>query len=311
MMKGQIKKLLSAVLSLLIMLSILTGTQFGGLNVSAADRPPYCGIDVSKHNGNINWSIAKFRGVDFAVLRCYSLQKDEYFDQNYAGAIGNGIAVGAYVYMYAENEAEARQEAQGVLNALGGRSLNLPLYLDVEYKKILSYGKKALTDLMLIELEMFRAAGYRPGIYTSMSYIDSYMDASRLQSYSWWVARWTCERPQLYTFQNETPYSIKKPTCDMWQFSNSGDGGYFGTSSSYVDLSFCYIDFKAQTEEPVQPTTPEVPDQPTTPTEPTQPTTQEGSDQAITTILQFCFDMLKWMWNFAISILTLIAGAAN
>ena len=295
-MKGHMKKLLSAVLSILIMLSILTGADFGGLQANAADSPPYCGIDVSKHNGYINWSTVKSRGVDVAFLRCYSLQKDEYFDLNYSGAVSNGIAVGAYAYMYAENEFEARLEAQNTLNALGGKALDLPLFLDVEYKKVLALGKKTLTDLMLIELEMFRAAGYQAGIYTSQSYIDSYMDAYRLQDYSWWVAKWTCEQPQLYTFRDETAYSFKRPSCSVWQFSNAGDGGYFGVSSTYVDLSFCYIDFSAPTEQPDQPTPPETPETPDTP------------DQAITNILQICLEMLKWLWNFAITILSLIVA---
>ena len=136
-MNHHIKQLLSTALCLLIMLSIFTAADLGGLKARAAEQPPYCGIDVSKHNGDINWSTVKARNVDFAIIRCYGLRKDEKFDQNYAGAVANGIAVGAYVFMYAEDEAEARQEAQGALDALGGKALDLPLFLDVEYKKVL------------------------------------------------------------------------------------------------------------------------------------------------------------------------------
>ena len=294
MMKGRMKKLLSATLSVLLMLGILTCAEFGGVQASAANCPPYCGLDVSKHNGSINWSTAKARGVDFALLRCYCNRKDECFDQNYAGAVSNGIAVGAYVYMYAENEYEARLEAQSTLNALGGRALDLPLFLDVEYKKVLALGKTRLTDLMIIELEMFRAAGYRPGFYTSRSYLDSYMNPSRLQSYSWWIARWTCEQPKTYTFQNETAYSSKKPaSCELWQFSSAGNGSYYGASSTYVDLNFCYVDWADPEKEPEQPTVLDI------------------LEQALANILQLCFELFKWSGSFTVTFLSLIMSAAT
>ena len=239
------KRLLPLLFCFLLTFSYLKTVSWDSalLYANAADNPPYCGIDVSAHNGNINWSTAKARGVDFAVIRCYCLKKDAYFDQNYNSAKANGIAVGAYIYMYAENADEARYEAQGTLNALGGKNLDLPLFLDVEDSLVTALGKSSLTDLMLIELEMFEAAGYKVGIYTSQSYISSYMDASRLTGYYWWVARWTCVEPQTFTFQSESPSSNKKPSCDMWQFSDGGDGNYYGMSSTYVDLDFCYADF--------------------------------------------------------------------
>ena len=313
------KRLLSAALSLLILLSIFACADFGGLKANAADQPPYCGVDVSKHNGEINWSTVKSRGVDFALLRCYALRKDERFDQNYTGAVENGIAVGAYVFMYAEDEAEARQEAQGTLDALGGKALDLPLFLDVEYKKVLALGKKALTDLMLIELEMFRAAGYKPGIYTSLSFIDTYMDASRLKDYSWWVARWTREQPRTYTFQDESFYSFKRPACDVWQFSDAGDGSYFGMTSTYVDLNFCYVDYFIRPEKTEEPTAPEEPEEPTTPEEPeeqptapeetTQPTTPEETKQTEPSFLEITLNLIRWFWNFTGMIFSIIVAA--
>ena len=318
MMKGHMKQLLSAALCLLMILGIFTIADLGGTKASAADQPPYCGIDVSKHNGEINWSTVKSKGVDFAVLRCYSLKKDETFDKNYAGAAENGIAIGAYVFMYAENETEAREEAQGTLDALAGKFLDLPLFLDVEYKKVIALDKETVTNLMLIELEMFRAAGYQAGIYTSLSYIDTYMDSSKLRDYAWWVARWTREQPQTATFRDETPYSLKKPNCDVWQFSNSGDGSAFGMSSAYVDLDFCYMNFITKPADPEQTTTPADPEQPTTPENPEQPTAPEGTTQPTTpedpgqnelSFLEICLNLIKWFWNLAVMIYSYITAS--
>ena len=73
------------------------------------------GIDVSTHNGNIDWNKVKADGIDFAILRAgfgrLEKQKDEKFEQNYAGAKAARIPVGAYWYSYAMDEDETRLEA--------------------------------------------------------------------------------------------------------------------------------------------------------------------------------------------------------
>ena len=223
----------------------------------AADAPPYRGVDVSRWQGRVDWSAVKAAGVDFALLRCFAYRKDANFEANYAGARAQNIPVGAYVYMYATTEAEAAAEAQGALNALGGRPLQLPLFLDVEDGGVKALGKEKVTDLMLLELQAFAAAGYRAGFYTSQSFVSAYMQADRLTGFDRWIARWTCcttdSNPQTFTLDSQDPNSPKKPDCDIWQFSNGGDGGLYGMSSTYVDLDFCYTDYlNTSPEEPQQ-----------------------------------------------------------
>lgn len=214
---------------------------------AAEETPVWRGIDVSRWQGTVDWAKVKQAGVDFAVLRCYAYRKDTTFDANYAGATAQGIPVGAYVYMYATTEQGAVQEAQATLDAIAGKPMTLPLFLDVEDSSIKTLGRSKLTDLMLIELAIFAAAGYPTGIYTSQSYVSSYMDASRLQDYDWWLARWTCYRTdannKLFSFSDESPASAKKPDCAVWQFSNGGRGSAYGAGSTAVDLNFCYKDY--------------------------------------------------------------------
>ena len=103
------------------------------------------GIDVSKHNGNVNWSHVKADGVEFAIIRAgYGKeisQKDAQFENNYAGCKSNGVPVGAYWYSYATNEAEARQEAAVCLQVLKGKTFEFPIYYDIEEKKQFALGK--------------------------------------------------------------------------------------------------------------------------------------------------------------------------
>ncbi len=238
-MKNHVKKLLAFLIVTVLLVSHLP--------VIYADvTPPYCGIDVSRWQEEIDWKKTAKTEVSFAVIRCYAAGKDSCFDQNYSGAVDNGLYVGAYVYMYALTQQEAEEEARGVLEALEGRGLDLPLFLDVEDKDVLSLGKKTVTNLMLTELNIFEQAGYNGGIYSSSATIKSFMDLSKLIDYDWWVAKWSCHvkesDPTVFTFSDQSPVS-GNPACDMWQFSDCGDGHLYGAKSAKVDLNYCYTDY--------------------------------------------------------------------
>ena len=88
------------------------------------------GIDVSVHNGNIDWNRVKNDGIGFAILRAgygkQVSQKDKKFEENYNGAKAAGIPVGAYWYSYARNVDEARQEAEACITILRGKKFEYP-----------------------------------------------------------------------------------------------------------------------------------------------------------------------------------------
>ena len=219
----------------------------------AADAPPYRGIDVSRWQGNIDWARVKAADIDFAILRCFANRKDTTFETNYAAATARGIDVGAYVYMYATTESAAVAEAQNVLNALSGKALQLPVFLDVEDEDVLALDLQTLRTLMLTELRLFAAAGYSAGIYTSQSRTGLYQNDPAFAGYDRWVAKWSCyatdKNKKTFTFENQDP-AQNHPDCDIWQFSNGGDGSVFGMSSTYVDLDYCYKDYLKAAETP-------------------------------------------------------------
>ena len=95
------------------------------------------GIDVSKHQGVINWEKVKASGqVDFAILRAgfgkESSQIDVQFERNYSECKRLGIPVGAYWYSYAKTTTEAEQEAAVCLSALAGKQFEYPIAFDIE-----------------------------------------------------------------------------------------------------------------------------------------------------------------------------------
>ena len=95
-------------------------------NTDSGKASGILGIDVSEHQGNINWSHVKTDGVKFALIRAgYGKelsQKDSQFENNYVGCKSNGVPCGVYWFSYAESVAEAKQEAQVCLQIIKGKT---------------------------------------------------------------------------------------------------------------------------------------------------------------------------------------------
>lgn len=174
----------------------------------------YRGIDVSKWQGNIDFSKVKQSGVDFVIARIgygmYTNQKDGEFEDNYKGATKNNIPIGVYLYSYALNTNDALKEAEVVLNWLNSRKLNLPVYYDIEDKSQSTLSKETLTKMCETFCEKIEAAGYWAGIYANKYWLTTHLDSKRLeQKYTIWVAQY-----------NDT--NTYKGKYDMWQYTSKG-----------------------------------------------------------------------------------------
>lgn len=172
------------------------------------------GIDVSKHNGNIDWAKVKNAGIQFAILRIgygmYEKQKDVQFENNYKGATNNGIPVGVYLYSYAKSVAEAEREADVCLKWLANRKLQLPVYFDIEDKTQQGLGKSTLDGMCRAFCNKIEKAGYWAGIYANKYWLSSLISGAELgKRYTIWVAQ----------YANSCTY---KGSYAIWQYSSDG-----------------------------------------------------------------------------------------
>lgn len=190
------------------------------------------GIDVSRHQGNIDWEKVKQSGIDFTILRAgygkTASQKDPLFEQNYAGCTAAGIPVGVYWYSYAMSEKEAQQEAAACLSCIQGKRFDYPVFFDIEEKKQLALGKIACSKIASAFLEAMEKAGYFVGIYSSRSHLENYISEELRERYAVWVAHYGVEK---------TNYS---GNFGMWQKSSTGK---ISGISGNVDLDECYVDY--------------------------------------------------------------------
>jgi GH25 family lysozyme M1 (1,4-beta-N-acetylmuramidase) len=191
-------------------------------------------IDVSKHNGDINWTKVKADGIDGVIIRAgygrLIKQKDPCFEKNYKGAMDAGLMVGAYWYSYATTAATAAKEASTFLQAICDKKFELPVYLDIEDKCQVKLSKEVCTDIVTAFGDIMEKAGYYFGVYSFDSFFATNLDDSVGEKYSIWVAR----------VENAKPTSVKK--YDMWQYSWKGNiDGILGN----VDMDIAYKDFKS------------------------------------------------------------------
>ena len=193
-----------------------------GDKVSYTDGKYSLGIDVSHHQGEIDWDKVKAAGYDFAILRIGyrgygqtgSLNRDEKFEENYKNAKAAGLSVGAYFFAQAINEQEAKEEADFVLEILDERPLDLPVVYDPESilddeARTDNVSGQQFTKNTRVFCERIEESGYRPMIYANMLWEAFELDLSELLDYPIWYAD--------YESVPQSPYAF-----EIWQYTNEG-----------------------------------------------------------------------------------------
>lgn len=197
-------------------------------DISKTDKPLSNGIDLSCHNGSIDWTKVK---ADFVILRAgygkETNQVDSRFEEYYSNAKAHGIPVGAYWYSYAMSIEDAIQEADVFLTTIKGKQFEYPVFYDVEESNQFELGKEKLSAIIHAFLERVEAAGYFVGLYGSASSLTTHTADDIKRKYAIWLAHWT----------ESTNYS---GAYGIWQHSCKGkvDG-----ISGDVDLDKCYVDY--------------------------------------------------------------------
>lgn len=197
------------------------------------------GIDVSAHQGTINWSKVKASGIDFAIIRCgYGANRTKYDDtqfiNNVRGCQQNGIPFGIYLYSYGDIN-DPMDQVQGEINhtlrlldeaGLEPDDLALPVYYDLEDTTVEVYGRATIQKAAIAYCTALEDEGYRTGIYASLNWWDSYLDSSTFDQWERWIAQWntTCNFDGTYS---------------TWQCTSSGK---VNGISGRVDMNLIYAD---------------------------------------------------------------------
>ncbi len=199
--------------------------------------PTRRGIDVSRHQGEIDWEQVRDAGIDFAFIRIgyrgYTvgqIKADDHARENLAGAKAAGLDVGVYFYAQAISTEEAAEEAAWCLDFLAGESLDLPVVYDWEWvshdARTGSMDKGTLTECVKTFCEAIENGGYDAMIYFNNHVSQDLLDLTALQNYPFWLAQ--------YRDQMDFPWQV-----DVWQYTETGKvPGIEGNVD--IDLMFIY-----------------------------------------------------------------------
>ena len=194
--------------------------QYDGRYLTCLAGESVLGIDVSAHQGVIDWQQVADAGVSFVMIRAgyrgYEeglLYEDRYAQENYRGAKAAGLQVGAYFFSQAVSVEEALEEAQMLLDIVSGWEVDLPLVFDWEYisasARTAAVDRRTVTDCTMAFSRKIRDAGYEPMIYFNPHLEENFIHLEELADNPFWLA--------LYTDWMNYPYRIR-----MWQYTSQG-----------------------------------------------------------------------------------------
>lgn len=188
------------------------------------------GIDVSYHQGAINWQAvaADPQNIKYAFIRVGSFKSgvDAFFHANMQGAQAAGIQTGAYIYSYSTSPEMAVQEALFTIACIQNYPVSYPVVYDVED----TFHKLMTTEQLQVMIAAFcntvESAGYFPMVYSSRNW---FVERIGNVPYEKWVAQYN-------TYCNY-------PNPAFWQFTSSGSvAGVQGR----VDMNMQFKDFSAE-----------------------------------------------------------------
>ena len=198
------------------------------------------GIDVSEHQGEINWEKVKSE-IDFAIIRIGWIGNKEnhtidlQFERNYSECKRLGIPIGLYVYSYCESEKAIESSINWVKKNIEGRKFEYPLFIDIEDEQLENIEKENLTDLCIKFCKGFE--NIKTGVYANKNWFTNKINVDRLNTFKIWVAEWN-------NLENHTcPFLV-----NLWQYTSKGKvSGIKGN----VDLNYCLDRENSETDEEI------------------------------------------------------------
>lgn len=190
------------------------------------------GIDISYCQHGLDLSEAKNKGVEFVLIRAgIAKRTDTELKAHTSGAIKAELPYGFYWYSNAFSVSDAKMEAAACLKAIKPYSPTYPIFYDMEKKEqIEKLNIAARTAIITTFCDKVEAAGYTAGVYLNPSWLENYVDKSKIVGkYDIWLAHWTCSprKPSKYNYGQK-----------VWQW------GLDKICGMAVDGDICYFDYK-------------------------------------------------------------------
>ena len=210
------------------------------------------GIDVSTHQGMVDWDAVAGAGLSFAIVKATQGRSestaglrnftDSKFHRNVTEAKRIGLRVGVYHYLTAQTVGEAMEEAEYFLSVIKPYKSVIDLWavVDVE-SKYLPKDKTLLTQIVNTFCSRVASDGFTPMVYTNPDYIKNRLNG--ITYWDLWLALWRNK--------NNVPTLYDYPNMKLWQWGGEKISGISGN----VDANFAVVDLPEVKETELQKTT--------------------------------------------------------
>ena len=191
-------------------------------------------IDISEHNGEIDFAKVKSSGISDVIIRIGWIGNkenhtiDKMFQYNFMQARRYGFNIGIYVYSYCKSIEAIKSGCCWIMKLIEGKNLELPIFLDLEDETIYNTGnltEQAIEFCRYFEIEQFQA-----GVYASKYWFNTVINPYILENYKIWLAEWYVEK---------TTVSFK---VDLWQYTNKEKVFGINLPEYGTDCSKCFCE---------------------------------------------------------------------
>ena len=193
-------------------------------------------IDISQHNGQINFEKVKNDGIDGVIIRVGWIGNkqnhtlDTRFEENYIQSKQVGLKVGFYVYSYCKSVETLRQGIVWLLDKIDNKECEIGVFLDLEDETIQGIGKEELTKHAKQFCEIVQNDGYISGVYANKYWFNNLIDVNQISNYKIWLAEWNGKENHSANFK-----------VDIWQYTSKGNiDGINGN----VDINNLYFELE-------------------------------------------------------------------
>jgi len=174
---------------------------------------PVKGLDLSAHNGDVDFQRLAEDSIDFVMLKATegTTFQDPKFQINYSKARGAGIkAVGAYHFFRFDTDGE--MQAMNFLNSLRGKTLDLPAVIDIEeWGNPKHISTDDIVERLCALINYLHQNGHNVMFYTNKDGYERFLK-DRFDEYPLWIC----------SFSNPPLDEDDNDRWSIWQYSHFG-----------------------------------------------------------------------------------------
>lgn len=213
----------------------------------------YAGVDISRHNSDIDYKKLKAaridgRAVKFAMLRSsYGCSKDVLLDRHYKNCKSVGLYIGVYHWLRAQSPTQAKQEAEWLCRLLRDYELDYPVALDFEDGDLFALNLTKAQYSAIIEafMTVLEKNNYYVVLYTNPDSVRNRITPETLRKYDLWLAHWTHGKPPAQFGQTMWQYASYGTASDVAK-QYATDVGTVSGSGGPIDVDICYVGYAAK-----------------------------------------------------------------